>query len=62
MNSYFQHDYVVLPSSVVATFINTGGIKEAVSISMRVSIDSGKFMLNKKVDISNYVNTFELIK
>ena len=62
MNSYFQHDYVVLPSSVVAIFINTGAIKEAASISMRVSIESGKFMLNKKVDISNYINKFELIK
>ena len=62
MKSYFQHDYVILSSSVVATFINTATIKETASISMRVSIDEGKFMLNKKVDISNYVNNFDLIK
>ena len=62
MISHFQHDYVILPSSVVATFINTGAIKDSASISMRVSIEEGKFMLNKKVDISNYINKFELIK
>jgi hypothetical protein len=62
MNSHFQHDYVILPSSVVATFINTGAIKESASISMRVSIEEGRFMLNKKVDISSYINRFELIK
>jgi hypothetical protein len=62
MNTHFKHDYVILPSSVVATFINTGAIKDSASISMRVSIDEGKFMLNKKVDISSYINKFELVK
>ncbi|TKB51948.1 HTH domain-containing protein [Ferrimonas aestuarii] len=62
MNSHFHHDYVILPSSVVATFINTGAIKDTNTISIRVSINEGKFMLNKTVDISKYINNFELIK
>jgi len=62
MNSYFQHDYVILPSSVIGTFINTGVINESASISLRVSIEHGKFMLNKKVDISRYINNFDSVK
>lgn len=62
MSSHFHHDYVILPSSVVATFINTGAIKDTSSISIRVSMNEGKFMLNKLVDISKYINNFELIK
>ncbi len=62
MKTHFQHDYVILPSSVVATFINNGSIKDTTSISMRVSIEDRKFMLNKKVDLSRYINRFELIK
>lgn len=62
MKSHFQHDFVILPSSVVTTFINTGVIKDTMSISMRVSIVGGKFTLNNKVDISAYINKFESIK
>lgn len=62
MQSHFQHDFVILPSPVVTTFINTGVIKDTMSISMRVSIVGGKFTLNNKVDISAYINKFESIK
>jgi hypothetical protein len=62
MKSHYQHDYVILPSSVVATFINTGAIKDSTSISIGIAVVEGKFLLNKKVDISKYVNQFELIK
>lgn len=62
MNSYFHHDYVILPSSVVTTFINTGSIKDTNTISIRVSIKEGKYILNNTVNISKYINQFDLIK
>ena len=62
MNSHFHHDYVILPSSVVATFITTGAIKDTNTISIRVAINEGKYILNKSVDISKFINKFELIK
>lgn len=61
MSSHFHHDYVIFPSSVVWTFINTGSIKDTNTISIRISIDNGKYMLNKTTDISKYINKFELI-
>lgn len=62
MSSHFHHDYVILPSSVIATFISTGQIKDTTGISIRIAINDGRYMLNKSVDISKFINNFELIK
>jgi len=62
MNSHFQHDFIILSSSVVSSFVKTGVIKDKATLSMRISIEDGKFMLNKLIEVSPYVNQFELIK
>ena len=62
MSSHFQNDFVVLASSVVSNYINSKIIKDTVSLSLRIKIVDGKFLLNNSEDISHYVNNFDQIK
>ncbi len=62
MNSHFQNDFVIMPSSAIVNLINTGVVSNKSSLSMRVNIQDGKFILNNNEDVSHYVNKFESIK
>lgn len=62
MNSHFQNDFVVLASSVVSNFINSKVILDKSTLSLRLKIEDGKFILNNSEDVSHYVNRYDLIK
>jgi len=62
MNSHFQSDFVVLTSSVVSNFISSKVINDKTSLSLRIKIQDGKFILNNSEDVSHHVNRFDQIK
>jgi hypothetical protein len=57
----FVNKYVIFPSSDIRRLITQGVLKDATSISIRISIENQKFMLNGVVDVSHHVNDFESI-
>jgi len=61
-SSRYFNDYVILPSHQVRQLIETGTIKDGASLSVRIQKDSrGKYMINKKHDVTSSVNTFSQI-
>jgi len=50
MNSHFQKGFVVLSSSVVSSFINSKTISDRATLSLRISLQEGKFVLNNAED------------
>lgn len=60
--SHYHHDYIIFPSATISHFIECGAIKNKDTISIRVNLINGKYILNKETDIDGYVNKFELIK
>lgn len=57
----FVNRYVVFPSSDIRRLITQGVLKDATTISIRISIENQKYMLNQVLDVSHHVNDFDSI-
>jgi uncharacterized protein with HEPN domain len=57
----FVNRYAIIPSSDIRRLITQGILKDAVTISLRISIENQKYILNGTVDISHHVNDWDSI-
>jgi len=57
----FHNDYVLFTSSDIRRWVGSGILKEGSTITLRLSGDSQKLILNKKVDVTTHLNDFGAI-
>lgn len=62
-NKKYSNDYIVISNSEIRRFIESGIVKSAEKLSLRIEIDrNGRFILNDGEDISWCRNRFDHIK
>jgi hypothetical protein len=57
----FLNKYAIFPSSDIRRLITQGVLKDGSSISLRISIENQKYLLNGAIDISHHMNDFDSI-
>lgn len=57
----YVNDYAIFPSGEIRRFLQNGILKEGQSISLRISLESGRYYLNGKHDVSQHINDFASI-
>lgn len=57
----FVNKYAIFPSSDIRRLITQGILKDATTISLRISIENQKYYLNGSVDVSHHINDWDSI-
>lgn len=57
----YVNDYVIFSSGEIRRMISQNILGSGISISLRISRDGSRYMLNQKVDVTHHVNDWESI-
>lgn len=57
----YINDFAIFPSSEIRRLKTQGILKDSDTISLRISIENGRYLLNRKYDVTHHINDWECI-